>query len=385
MATNNTTHAPRKRRLRKRFSAALVGLGTGKEYFLPPRYMTRALEMERSRSDRSGSIFCLVLFDFAADHLEELSGILQKRIRMTDVPGLVSDGRVALLLPETPLEGAEKLADDLCALFPANWDQPEVEILVHPGDQFEDDFPSDDHRTGEPIASLPESDSEQEPAEPVSGGISAAVSVRPMRERLARPMPVWKRSMDIAGALAGITLTAPILLAAAVAIKLSSPGPIFFRQERDGFAGRRFKILKLRTMITDAEKQREELAAHNELDGPAFKIKRDPRITRVGQFLRTTSIDELPQFWNILMGDMSLVGPRPLPTMESLSCERWQKARLHAVPGLTCTWQVSGRSEIAFDDWARMDVKYIKDLSMANDIKLIAKTVPAVLARDGAY
>jgi lipopolysaccharide/colanic/teichoic acid biosynthesis glycosyltransferase len=197
-------------------------------------------------------------------------------------------------------------------------------------------------------------------------------------------MPVWKRTLDLVGASVGLLFLAPVLLTAAAAIKLSSPGPVVFRQKRTGLGGRPFTIYKLRTMCQGAEKQQAALRQLNEQDGPAFKLTNDPRVTKVGQLLRKTSIDELPQLLNVLKGDMSLVGPRPLPIKEQDGCEQWQRHRLNVTPGLTCIWQVDGRSEVTFDEWVRMDVAYMKHRSLWGDLSILLRTVPSVLLRKGA-
>jgi lipopolysaccharide/colanic/teichoic acid biosynthesis glycosyltransferase len=171
---------------------------------------------------------------------------------------------------------------------------------------------------------------------------------------------------------------------AAVAIKLSGPGEVIFRQKRAGLGGRPFTIFKFRTMVKDAEARKKQLAEKNEQDGAAFKIKDDPRVTKVGAFLRKTSIDELPQLFNVLKGDMTLVGPRPLPVNEADACEGWQRRRLDVTPGLTCIWQVKGRSRVSFAEWVRMDVAYIRRRTLWHDLVILAQTVPAVLMRRGA-
>jgi lipopolysaccharide/colanic/teichoic acid biosynthesis glycosyltransferase len=199
----------------------------------------------------------------------------------------------------------------------------------------------------------------------------------------ARPMPVWKRALDVFGASVGLIVSSPIVLAAAAAIKVSSPGPAFFLQEREGHGGRRFHIWKLRTMCLDAESQQQLLLELSHQDGPAFKMYRDPRTTRVGRFLRWSSIDELPQLWNVLRGEMSLVGPRPLPTRESLACQGWQRRRLDVSPGMTCTWQVVGRGKVRFDDWVRMDLRYAARHSMWHDLKLVFVTLPSLIFQRG--
>ena len=194
-----------------------------------------------------------------------------------------------------------------------------------------------------------------------------------------------KRGLDVAVAALLLPLLLPVLLCAAIAIKLSSPGPIFFWQDRIGLNKRRFKICKFRTMVPNAEKLMANLERQNEMAGPAFKMKNDPRVTRIGRWLRRTSIDELPQLFNVLRGDMSLVGPRPLPVRdyEGFS-EDWQRRRFSIKPGITCLWQINGRSGITFDQWMLLDLQYVDEWSLWLDLKILAKTVPAVLKGAGA-
>lgn len=194
-----------------------------------------------------------------------------------------------------------------------------------------------------------------------------------------------KRTLDVGISLLLLVLFAPIMIAAAIAIRLTSEGPVFFLQERIGINKRRFKIYKFRTMIPNAEKLMHTLESKNEVSGPVFKIKDDPRITPVGKFLRRSSIDELPQLLNVLKGDMSLVGPRPLPVRdyEGFS-EDWQRRRFSVKPGITCLWQVNGRSDVSFDQWMLLDLKYMDEWSLWLDLKILAKTLPAVLKGAGA-
>jgi len=166
-------------------------------------------------------------------------------------------------------------------------------------------------------------------------------------------------------------------------IKLTSPGPIFFTQLREGRGGRRFRMFKLRSMCADAHKSQAQLRAFSVQDGPAFKMWHDPRTTRIGRIIRRTSLDELPQLWNVLIGDMSLVGPRPLPVEESLQCKPWQRRRLAVLPGLTCVWQVRGRSTVTFEDWMRMDLEYLRDRSFSYDMRLMLSTIPTLVLRRG--
>ena len=193
-----------------------------------------------------------------------------------------------------------------------------------------------------------------------------------------------KRTFDIVGATAGLLLTAPILLAVAIAVKLDSRGPVLFRQVRVGRDSEPFPVLKVRTMVVDAEARLAELRELNEADGPLFKMANDPRITRVGRFLRVTSLDELPQLWNVLRGDMSLVGPRPALPHETEEWDALLTQRLRVKPGITGMWQVSGRSDTTFEDYTRLDLYYVDNWSLATDLAILAKTVPVVLLRQGA-
>jgi exopolysaccharide biosynthesis polyprenyl glycosylphosphotransferase len=196
---------------------------------------------------------------------------------------------------------------------------------------------------------------------------------------------VAKRILDITFSFVLLLLLAPVFVIVALLIKFSSDGPIFFRQERMGVNKRRFPIVKFRTMVPNAEKMLADLQEQNEVSGPVFKIKKDPRITPIGKVLRRTSIDELPQLFNVLKGDMSLVGPRPLPVRDYEGFnEDWQRRRFSVRPGITCVWQVSGRSSIPFEQWMRMDLQYMDEWSLWLDMKILAQTVSAVLKGSGA-
>ncbi len=193
-----------------------------------------------------------------------------------------------------------------------------------------------------------------------------------------------KRLLDIVVASAAIITLAPLLLVAALAVKLTSKGPILFGQVRVGMRGRTFKMLKFRSMVVNAEELKAALLHRNEQTGPVFKLQRDPRVTRVGRFLRKYSIDELPQLFNVLNGEMSLVGPRPAIPEEVARYAAWQRRRLSVRPGLTCVWQVSGRNDVSFGSWMVLDMRYIDHWSLAEDLRLILRTVPVVLTGRGA-
>jgi exopolysaccharide biosynthesis polyprenyl glycosylphosphotransferase len=194
-----------------------------------------------------------------------------------------------------------------------------------------------------------------------------------------------KRLMDIVLSLAGIIWFAPVFLIVAALIRLTSRGPAYFVQKRVGLNKRLISVYKFRTMVLDAEQKQVDLEHLNEVTGPVFKIKNDPRITSVGHFLRTTSIDELPQLFNVLKGDMSLVGPRPLPLRDYQGFDKdWQRRRFSIRPGITCLWQSSGRSSTQFDRWMELDMEYIDRWSVWLDLQILVRTLPAVLRGSGA-
>ncbi len=203
------------------------------------------------------------------------------------------------------------------------------------------------------------------------------------------PLDGWpvfvKRALDLVLSSVLLIVLSPLLLVTAVLIKLTSTGPVFFRQQRIGLNKRQFSIYKFRTMVPDAEKRIAELEKYNQVSGPVFKIRDDPRITPIGKFLRTTSIDELPQLFNVLKGDMSLVGPRPLPLRDYQGFDQdWHRRRFSVRPGITCLWQVYGRSSIPFEKWMELDMQYIDEWSLWLDLKILAGTIPAVLKGSGA-
>ncbi len=213
---------------------------------------------------------------------------------------------------------------------------------------------------------------------------------RPMLVFRATPDVFWalmiKNAMDRVGSIFGLLLLSPLFLATAILVKASSPGPIIFTQRRAGVHGKPFTMFKFRTMYMDAEERHAEMMALNEMSGPVFKVDKDPRITPIGRWLRKTSLDELPQLANVLLGDMSLVGPRPLPLYEVERFEaRAHRRRLSMKPGCTCIWQIRGRNKVTdFENWVRMDLEYIDNWSLALDISILIRTIPAVLLGSGA-
>jgi lipopolysaccharide/colanic/teichoic acid biosynthesis glycosyltransferase len=294
-----------------------------------------------------------------------LARLLEERLRITDSAGLLPDGRVGVLLPDTPAAGAWKVASDICEVYPVGHERPDCDVLVYP-EQHPHEKESYKRPVKEPIAA---------PFRTVTDG-----SVESL---FACSAPLWKRSLDVVGATCGLIAAAPVILLAGVAIKLSSAGPVFYAQEREGLGGRRFQIWKLRTMRAGADQLKDTLRPYSEQDGPAFKMMRDPRITRVGRILRRFSLDELPQLWNVLRGEMSLVGPRPLPVDESMGCLAWQRRRLQVTPGLTCIWQIEGRNVVPFEEWIRMDLAYAQRRSLWFDLRLLFRTPSALVFAKG--
>lgn len=213
---------------------------------------------------------------------------------------------------------------------------------------------------------------------------------RPLLIFRTAPEASWqalsKQLLDFTGALVLLILLSPLFLAIAIAIKLTMPGPVFFRQQRSGLSGAPFTLFKFRTMVTNAEQFQHELAAMNEMTGPVFKVTNDPRVTATGKLLRKYSLDELPQLWNVLRGEMSLVGPRPLPVDEVKRFDNLaHRRRLSVKPGLTCLWQISGRNQISdFKEWVRLDLEYIDNWSLWLDLKILVLTVPVVVRGTGA-
>ncbi len=221
-------------------------------------------------------------------------------------------------------------------------------------------------------------------ARAVQASLNGTPTVSYRRVPESRLALLLKSGIDKVGAAVGLLIASPIMFIAAIAIKIDSPGPIFYKQVRSGINGRRFGLYKFRTMCADADKRKDQLKDRNEMSGPVFKIKDDPRITRVGKILRRYSIDEIPQFFNVIKGDMSLVGPRPPLPSEVVEFEPWQRRKLSVRPGLTCIWQINGRNQVDFEDWMRMDLDYIDNWSLWLDTKILVRTVPTVLKGEGA-
>ncbi len=373
----------------------------------------RLISRERNRADRVGSQLSLLLLDLSRTggekaHLAASLTEICRRMRETDAVGWFQRRCLGILLPETAFAGAQRVLEDLRARIHPHGLDASWRLYTYPGQALPQ--PQTGRRDDDPDARPPQDGGER--PEPREGDATTertprvAASARPAAkhpEHVLRivgssavvpqasllPLLLPRRSrmaraLDVLLASLCLLLFAPVILVAGLLVKLTSPGPMFFRQTRLGQGGRPFQFLKLRTMCVDAEARKKDLLALNEQSGPVFKVTRDPRVTPVGRVLRKLSIDELPQLWNVLVGDMTFVGPRPPLPDEVAEYEPWQRRRLDIAGGLTCIWQVSGRSQVQFEDWVRMDLRYARDASPWLDLKILAQTIPAVVTGKGA-
>jgi len=389
-----------------------------RRWFGPPRLhecvadigdFERVFQRERALAERGARHFSLVVFEPASSTLRSarrLTSAIGKRLRESDVLGRIDARRYAVILSATDAEGAWIFTDRVLGDLAREYLPADVRVYCDQDEETREPAASTDGVAARPLGDtlrLPLEAAEQlarlaaVPAPlPSQNGASSALDLAAVRSEFERevhdleqlftkPTPPAKRLLDVVGSALLLVALAPVLATIALAVRLSSPGPILFRQQRAGVGGRPFTFYKFRSMYIDAEARKQELAALNEADGPVFKIKNDPRVTPVGRFIRRYSLDELPQLWNVLVGDMSLVGPRP-PTLDEVPAyARWHRRRLLQKGGLTCHWQVSGRSDVSFEEWMRMDARYSREANLSTDIKLLAQTAKAVITGKGAY
>lgn len=347
----------------------------GGELHSPDRFRS-ILDCERMRADRSNTSFTLVVF-FHTGHTpnakewNEFIQHVQLRVRATDHAGHLELRKIGVALWDTNAAGAWKFAEQVVKSWQGSL-VPACNVYSYPGiDLPFDNRPHDDEPS--------ESHSKRESIGKKAASAVKTPSAAPLETFFVRGVPGWKRAIDVTGAAVGLLMLSPLLAVTALLIKLTSKGPVMFLQPRNGLAGRSFNVYKFRTMVVDAETQQAALRKFSEQDGPAFKMKNDPRVTLIGRFLRKSCIDELPQLWNVLKGDMSLVGPRPLPNKETAQITPWQRRRLEVTPGLTCIWQVYGKSQVSFAEWMRMDIRYLRNRSLMQDVKLIFSTLSKVV------
>ena len=416
MIRNVRTRSTRLGRMFRRIKPA------GAEIVLTDDQFRIELKKEVYRSDRREFARDLGLVRLKTDAIDDLffdsssfSAVLD-RLRISDTIGWYQ-GDLSILLPESDRDGTLKVANEITSLLADSGVRVDAEVSTYPfddelvaladevkamcgevdSDSEEDDDDNDPftggrrdgrHR-GVPSAksknfSGPQSQEDGQKEEVLAFHEAGNVQVTKHRFVPVTRTPWWKRGVDIVGAGTGLIVLSPLLAVAAISIKCSSKGPIFFLQNREGKDGHEFGIVKFRTMVTNAEELQKELLDKSEQDGPAFKLTDDPRVTKVGKYLRKSCIDELPQLLNVLKGDMSLVGPRPLPVKESLACTAWQRARLSVLPGLTCTWQAYGGRDVKFAQWMQMDLDYIKRRSFFFDLRLIFDTACIALLHRGS-
>lgn len=405
-----------------------------------------ARETERSNRRKESREFALITLDFSDRQADDrkiinLAQNMTRRLRISDTIGWFNL-RLAVLLPETTQYGAVAVANDLAKIASHHGITVQTTVSIYPwddaltkvaeelreevkfiegrdheknSDHEDDDFGSGGaggsridqphHSANKSYIGSPSFGNANDGTTDGAGGSlmssmagGTATALAPSEVKVsplplgtgqsimfrADKTPIWKRTIDVLGSGLGLLVLSPVLAGAAIAIKLSAPGPIFFCQMREGKDGEVFGIWKFRTMVVDAEAKQDSLREQSEQDGPAFKLTDDPRVTKVGKYLRKSCIDELPQLFNVLVGQMSLVGPRPLPVGESEQCNAWQRQRLSVLPGCTCIWQARGGRDIKFSEWMRMDREYIHNRSFIYDARLILETVYIAVLHKGS-
>jgi lipopolysaccharide/colanic/teichoic acid biosynthesis glycosyltransferase len=339
---------------------------------------------EKARADRNSHLFSLVSFeidpsDSSKDSVACFAYYLKNRIRITDQIGWLDTDSIGVLLFNSSRVEAEKFIEKILLISPPNICY-KYTISTYPAERTEHLHAEGVHPgTRENHHSMNASSSFSVQSRATSANIS-----QKLHPVFFHKVSVWKRLSDICLSLFALIVFSPLFLIIAITLKLTSKGPILYKQQRAGLGGVPFTMLKFRTMKAGAEEMKSELQPFNERTGPVFKMGKDPRVTRIGKILRQWSLDELPNFINVLKGEMSLVGPRP-PTFDEVErYHNWHNYRLEMRPGITCIWQVYARHEKSFDNWVRLDIKYRQEQSFLLDLKLLALTLPAVLSRRGA-
>ena len=357
-----------------------------------PEVFSRVLERERERSDRSGQGFSLVVFELETkDSHTEVMGILidcilSRKVRAIDEVGWFKEGSIATLLPCTSPDGAWKFAKDVLDGIPAGTKAPICRMFTYPSSWISRGNGDGKGRKDSNDESLLPNDSRAR-TQPVSG--PSHFESEGVEKIMGRPIPLWKRFLDILGALVGIILLSPLFLLIAIVIKIVSPGSVFFRQERIGYLGRPFMLWKFRTMHVNNDATGHKQYSSHFINGNAPMAKLDDlgdsRIIPFGKFLRTACLDEFPQLINVLMGEMSLVGPRPCIRYEAEEYLQWHARRFDIVPGMTGLWQVSGKSSLTFKEMIRLDIRYSRKMSPGLDAKILLLTVPSILGFLGLH
>jgi lipopolysaccharide/colanic/teichoic acid biosynthesis glycosyltransferase len=368
------------------------------------------IERERAIVDRHGNVFSLLVFDVGNTTLEDgsiqhLVCILRYRVRSTDEVGWLDGQRIGVVLPYTSSHAARKLADDVCKLVASS-----ALPLIYTIYSYPSQWPlGEDGNEGQRAVAVSSPEWQEEMlqdsssfSKPTDCGCTVSAvqpttveihncrrPVKRLEALFVRPLPAWKRAMDIVGALSGLFLLSPLLLLVAVLIKIVSPGPVIFSQVRVGYLGKPFRLLKFRTMKLDADTSAHQQLLSNLInsDQPVTKLdmNNDPRIIPFGNILRVLGLDELPQLFNVLHGDMSLIGPRPCLPYEPQQYLLWQTRRFDAIPGLTGLWQVSGKNRTTYKEMVCLDITYARKTSFWLDVKILLKTLPAIMVQFGDF
>ena len=355
----------------------------------PHLEFAQILNRERDRADRTNQEFSLIVFEVGFENGKSASArylvpILEHRIRSTDDIGWLEDGRLGVILPHTTPEGAWKFIDNVRTAYEGSLPPPDCQVYSYPSWWLPTGNGRSSRKPHADQGTAPQAGSD------VSGMLStstaAADSVRSVEELESQflcRIPCWKRAIDILGSLFALIILTPLFLLVALFIKLVSPGPLFFRQERVGYLGRTFTIWKFRTMHVNADtavhQEYLKTLINNEIEMTKLDNGKDNRIIPFGGIMRAAGIDELPQLINVLVGDMSLVGPRPCLPYEAREFHPWQTRRFDTVPGLTGLWQVNGKNRTTFKEMMRLDIAYTKKRAFWLDMKIFLKTIPAIV------
>ncbi len=343
------------------------------------------MERERTRAERTDREFSTVIFEVAKSKnfgtlIRYLSYILSQRVRCYDGIGWIDKHRLGVILPDTSSEGARKLADDVCKAIIPKSIHPQYSIYTYPSHWINGNNGNNgDNADNGGTPRGRDNDSSQHPK--AKNAKDSESFLKEMNSLLSNQMPLWKRVMDIFIGIFVFVILSPVLLLIAIYIKIVSPGPVFFGQERVGYMGDAFTCWKFRTMKVNASIS-EHKHYFTDLMNNGSPMKKldsdDPRIIPFGKFMRKTGLDELPQLINVIRGEMSLIGPRPCIPYEALRYQNWQHKRFDAVPGLTGLWQVNGKNRTTFNEMMRFDIKYARKKSIWLDLKIILKTIPAI-------
>ena len=351
------------------------------------------LEMERARVDRTDSQFSLVLFDTGNSDNgvpQHISQILEARLRITDEAGWFDNRQVGVVMPDTSAQGAWKLGEDVCHSVFDDPRSPFCNIYTYPSNWVSEVFKGNSSNDSSKTELQSDENPEDGSKENLKNlDLDYRTNCRMLKPSLAPINPFWKRGIDVLGAVLLLILLFPLFMMIAGLIKIVSPGPVFFKQKRVGYQGKLFDCLKFRTMTVNADTSVHEQyvcqLTCSEKPMTKLDMEDDSRIIPLGNLLRISALDELPQLINVIRGEMSLIGPRPCLPYEAMNYLIWQQKRFYAMPGLTGLWQVNGKNRTTFKEMIRMDIRYVKEMSLWLDMKILIGTIPAVFTQVAQY